>query len=148
MAIDRFSLIDSFKTVRMYGVAPQFSFQTWTSGSSCGLLKHRRRRERLGVYRRACWAPVQGHSVSLPSCLMLRGPAQGADGGMTSPGGPFVPFFLDCWNLHTKAVWCSISTSEWTQHFWKALTRLNQRAISCQSTHTVLRTSYWESHRN
>lgn len=148
MAIDRFSLIDSFKTVRIYGVAPQFSFQTWTWGSSWGLLKHRRRWERLGVYRRACWAPVQGHSRSLPSCLMLRGPAQGADGGMTSPGGLLSLFFGLLEFAHKGRVMLYLDI--WVDTaLLKSPNKIkptgNQLSVH---THTVLRTSYWESHRN
>lgn len=60
-----------------------------------------------------------------------------ADSGMTSPVGAPLSLFSGALKFCTQRLrGPPISTSEWTQHFWKSLTRLNGGAISCQSTQT------------
>lgn len=67
--------------------------------------------------------------------LLQRGPGCWQWNDITE-GGPLSPFLGALKFCTQRLRGAPISTSEWTQHFWKSLTRLNHSAISCQSTHT------------
>lgn len=82
-----------------------------------------------GVMVTVC--PVLAPSPAARACLLTA--EWHHQGGPLSP--PF--FFLGALKFCTQRLHgAPISRSEWTQHFWKSLTRLNHSAISCQSAHT------------
>jgi len=85
-------------------------------------------------WRAGAWGS-DGHSLSCPGPSSLTGPCL-LTVEWHHQGGPLSPFLGALKFCTQRLRGAPISTSEWTQHFWKSLTRLNHGAISCQSTHT------------
>lgn len=107
----------------------QQRFQLWTS------------HQESGRWFRGCRGEGGGECCS--QCVLSRPPPlQGGSCLLTAEwhhqGGPLCPlFWLGALKFCTQRLHgAPICRSEWTQHFWKSLTRLNHSAISCQSAHT------------
>lgn len=122
----------------------------WVSSGGFGLLKVERSCGQLRFWswtsplvRLGSWWSCDGgcggvmvtvHAVLAP--LLQQGPACWRWNDITGVGGP-LSLFSGALKFCTQRLrGAPISTSQWTQHFWKSLTRLNGGAISCQSEHT------------